>query len=105
MNTLVTLVIAVAAARAAHSMFAGVCPGTRFFGLTGTSTIGLLGAGAGALIGFNGEPPAGDFSSMNVFWSTFGAVMLLGGSMVLRARLHSMRLRRELIVELSTPQR
>lgn len=104
MNTLITLLIAVAAARAAQTMFAGLCPGTQLLGLTGTFTLGLLGASVGSLLGFNGQPST-DFSAMNVFWSTFGAVMILSGSFVLRARLHSMRLRRELVLQLSDAQR
>lgn len=84
MNALITLIIGVAASRAAHSTF----PGSRW---VSTLMLGLGGAVVGGLISVVGsgfEHFAG-FAPMNIFWSTLGAVVALASGVVARRAEHA----------------
>ena len=84
MNLLITLIIGVAASRAAHSTF----PGSRWMG---TASLGMGGALAGGLIHSieSGSAHLSGFSSMNIFWSTLGAVVSLALGVVIRRAEHA----------------
>lgn len=73
MNLIVTLIIGITASRAAHAAF----PGSRW---VRTLMLGLGGALAGGLSNIVEH----GFAPMNIFWSTFGAVVALAVGVVLR---------------------
>ncbi len=83
MNPIITLIIGITAARAARSTF----PGSRYFGLAGTMTLGIAGAVIGSFFGltqFGAAEHWASFSAMNIWWSTLGSVVLLAVGIVAR---------------------
>jgi len=84
MNVLITLIIGVAASRAAHSTF----PGSRW---VSTLMMGVTGAVVGGMLGVieSGFAHFSGFAPMNIFWSTMGAVVALAGGVVARRAEHA----------------
>ena len=82
MNFSVTLIIGFLAAWSARSTF----PGSRFLGVAGTLTLGTLGSMLGGLVSSyrHGPDQLVDFSPMQIWWSTLGAVMVLASAFVAR---------------------